>query len=122
MPDSPPNVVPWNWVAVGMICCPRNSSSVAGAPRATPGASAAASTTASAARRAASFDPTVISDLPREDFLGQQIHREDDPEDDRDDHEHGELHAAQDQPRGACAFPLGRLVRELLDLLLGPVQ
>ena len=32
MLESPPNVVPRNWVAVGKICCPRNSSCVDGRP------------------------------------------------------------------------------------------
>ena len=55
MLERPPKVVPSNWVAVGKICSPRNSSSVDGAACAGPIA-----TTAIATARTSLITPVFI--------------------------------------------------------------
>ena len=59
MLERPPNVVPWNWVAVGKICSPRNSSSVDGAACAEPIA-----TKATASARTSLIAPVFIPSAP----------------------------------------------------------
>src|SRR5918995_3743426 len=110
MLERPPNVVPWNCVAVGKICWPRKSSSSCGA------ACAGAAPSSATASSRTSLVTRVL--MPGRALLRKEVHRERDCQHHGDEGCDGEVDTAEREPRGALALPALRLLGELVRLPL----
>ena len=109
MLERPPNVVPWNWVAVGKICWPRNSSSVDGAACAGP-----AATSAIASSRTSLVSPVFIPSAP---YYASRYAAKASASTTHHERRHGDVDTAEHEPGSPVASPPLGFGGEILGLL-----